>query len=266
MIKISFYILLPAFISAAPALAQERPLTILSSNILYCNPVVEREPYALYMTRLDQLIDKINTLKPDILALQEVANCEFWWGHRWVEPPKIIAQKTGYHYAHWASEGRRRLWEEGTAFFWNPNKVHFKNIRCQNLKSTVPGHVGGGLGFKIVRSLCRGDITLADGRLLRVFNTHLTGKIDLHVREILDIMGQEAPSMDAAILAGDFNLESNDPSIQLMRAVGLNQVIYNHVDYIFSWNLPDPKTAKVLDFKSDRTSDHDALWLSLSVQ
>ncbi|MBI2071305.1 MAG: endonuclease/exonuclease/phosphatase family protein [Elusimicrobia bacterium] len=243
---------------------QAAGLTIFNANILYCNPIVEREPHAAYMIRLDKLIAKINAIKPDVIAFQEMANCEFDWGARWIEPPKIIAQRTGFPYIHWISEGFPKIWEEGLAFYWNPATVAMENIRCRHLKATKRGAFNG----TIKKSLCRGDIRRKDGRLLRLYNTHLSGG-DLGLRqlyEILTLVARERPEIDAAVFTGDFNFKPDSAGAAWLKNLGFRQDAYNHVDYVFTWNLEEPQAIRIIDLKSDHTSDHDGLWLEIADQ
>ncbi|MEK6544050.1 MAG: endonuclease/exonuclease/phosphatase family protein [Elusimicrobiota bacterium] len=243
-----------------PLPLQAKDLRIVNANILYCNPVGDKEGYEVYIKRLDRLIAKIDKLKPDVLALQEVASCSFKWGAIWVEPAKIIEQRTGYRYYHWISEGVRGVWEEGLAFFWNPRTVTPKNIDCTHLKATAKGWGGG----TIRKSLCGMDLDLTDGSVLRLYNTHLNGALStVQTGEILERIRNEARSRDSVLLVGDFNFLPSSEGAVRIKDFGFTQLANKHVDYVFGLNLTYNAKIRIVDLKKDKTSDHDGLLIEL---
>ncbi len=232
----------------------------LNLNLLYCDPL-SSETKQQHSVRLNKLIAQLNTLKPDLAAFQEVANCRLSGSAGWIETAKIIAEQTGLNYSFWQSEEVRDIWKEGIAFFWNPKTVRFDNIQCRHLGGA---HYRGPM--RIAKSLCQGDLHTDNGDVIRFYNTHLDVDAQYSLpqtREILGIIKQESHAVDSVIWAGDFNNLENTDAIRIIKEAGLNELARDRVDFIFGWNVRRPTCARTLGFVEEGISDHNALWLEL---
>lgn len=256
-----------SFLWAAGADQSSASFKFLNFNILNCRPFGPEEDFLGYhedyddfTMRMDFLVEEIRRLNPDFMSLQEMTRCWFFNERKWLEVDRLIAQKTGYQHVFWRSEGPRGLWEEGIAFYWKPDRVRFEDIECAHLKTA---HYTGPM--KIVKSLCRGRATLADGRSFFIYQTHLDTQrkySEPQTREILSTIARDHPD-EPILFSGDFNNGPQSPSIAMVKDWGFDEIIGDHVDFIFSKNLGALSPAKVIDFRGAYLSDHNGLWLEI---
>lgn len=243
--------------------APQKPFVFLNLNILYCNPLTD-EGRDGYLVRLGRLIAKINALQVDLAGFQEVASCFFPKDFKWLEPQQIIAQQTGLNYSFWESENIFGLWQEGLAFYWNPKRVDLRDIRCDQLKTRRRKKL-----VLVVKTICRGKAYFPGGQVIHFYNTHLDTEVTYSIpqtEEILALMKKELSPEDVVIFAGDLNNYPYDTAIKKIKEAGFRELVNGGpvgVDYIFARNLDAQAKVAIVDFKSDNTSDHIGLLMTL---
>jgi endonuclease/exonuclease/phosphatase family metal-dependent hydrolase len=154
---------------------------------------------------LERTAQVLQTLNPDIAALQEVG--DFEENDRHTPAPEVLAKLLGMHVAfgpNVVSQGRRY----GNAIF-----TRLPILRFRNYDLSVPK--------REPRGALRCDVDLGDGTLLHVFCLHLRLAVrERRAQESLllsaDIL-RDAVRKDPVVVCGDFNYWGNRPVTPLVR-------------------------------------------------
>lgn len=245
---------------AAPARAADA-VRILNLNTLNCDPILNGEPKAKFLARMRRQLAAVKRLDPALALMQEVTGCRFD-DMRYFHTADLIARETGLKKHWWRSEGSRAVWDEGIAFFWDPERVTLSDIRCRHLKHTRRKAV-----MRIVKSLCSAHARFADGRELRVYHTHLDVALkhsSPQVDEILEVLGWETGPDTPVLLSGDFNNRPGTPAMERIRAADFTAAAQDDVDWMWTRSMPGTVRGRTVDFKSDGASDHNGLVLDWS--
>ena len=247
-------------------------LSVFCANILYCDPTAEPKP--AFIERRDRLIDLLEQMQPDVVAIQEACDCLLYGPEQrtvQVIVESLSERGLNYDYSFWVSEKMTDLWQEGLAFVWNTDRLDVApgGIECVHLSESY-FHIA----MMIRKSLCRMTVlpkspegTRMECPPVEIFNTHLDARYDeVRDAQAIEIAGIFEESLDLpeskAVFVGDLNGREMEPFFEPQ---GWRLDVQNHVDYILTLNLPDEKVveARVVDLKETGISDHDGLWIEI---
>ena len=175
-------------------------LKIVTFNLLHGFPSFEN-----LEQRTDIVVDWINTVQPDLLALQEAAQTATMMNRG-----EIIAQRTGYHWAWTKAAGVPGVFEEGPGVLSRAPIAASEGIQLPHVVNTFG-----------VRSATRAEVDTAAGRVAMV-SMHLGGDSppDVVINADQATAAESFLMASAAtthLLGGDTNATPDEPGMVYLR-------------------------------------------------
>lgn len=185
-----------------------RELLVVDYNILHgiLNEDPAAEPYDRFPERIQLTAEALAELRPDVILLQEV----FRGGPDYPDVLDILLGALGEEYT--------LVFGDITGAPINEGGIGQLTLTRLRVLSSENHFVGG------VRSIHRVTVETEDGGTIDIYNTHLEGTgaimevgaqapID-EIENVLAFIQETRAGTGPVILAGDFNAEPEDPSIQ----------------------------------------------------
>jgi endonuclease/exonuclease/phosphatase family metal-dependent hydrolase len=223
-------------------------LRVLSLNMLHGHP-----DFTYLQPRLDLIAEAILRSNADIALLQEVP-----WTRRLKSGAKILAQKTGMHYAYLRANGNRWtiFFEEGEAIL---SKYPLYNLSYTELRPQA--------GFFEHRVVLHATTSTPLGEV-DLFVTHLTDKDEQINQQQAAALRKfvQREATHPAIIAGDFNATEDSPQISALAATWTDAFRFSHpLDREYTCciddlrNGPDEILEKRIDYIFIQPSGRDTL-------
>jgi endonuclease/exonuclease/phosphatase family metal-dependent hydrolase len=197
-------------------------LLVINQNILHgiIDEDPDAEPFDRFQERIDLIAQSLAEAQPDIVTLQEVIPDAYADDPEYANTRQVLLDALGPEYTAIFGDINGDIIDQG--FLGQLTLTRLEVLSSEN--HDLPG----------VRSIHRVTVQTETGPV-DIYNTHLEGTgavVDVtldasvvEMQEVIDFINATRTGPGPVILAGDFNAEPSDPSIQTLTDAGFIDVL-----------------------------------------